>query len=251
MNYGTEVVVMDLSNKIISQFVKITNDKEKKEDFTKTYGTVVIQEGQVYVKLDGSDILTPVDTTVQVKDNDRVSVGIRNHNATIEGNFTDISASNEHVTIVDDTLNIFQHKTDVSIADTNERLDDIGANLTNVMDTVDDIVSSRDEYATKEYVNDEITKQQFFKNSPIITHVYMGDFIVLKEGLLDKEITVNGIMDDLEYVVIMSPSSPLENGLFYQACKKSADTINVRFYNQTGRNITTAYRRWNIICFCV
>ena len=86
---------MSLSNNVVSQFVKITNDYRKKEDNTKAYGKVVIYEDQQYVQLDGSDLLTPVDSTVHVKDDERVTVTIKDHNAIIDGNTSDISASNQ------------------------------------------------------------------------------------------------------------------------------------------------------------
>lgn len=86
---------MSLSNNVVSQFVKITNDYRKKEDNTKAYGKVVIYEDQKYVQLDGSDLLTPVDSTVHVKDDERVTVTIKDHNAIIDGNTSDISASNQ------------------------------------------------------------------------------------------------------------------------------------------------------------
>ena len=42
----------------------MTNDNTKKRsDKTSSYGTAVEYEGTMYVKLDGSDLLTPVDTT--------------------------------------------------------------------------------------------------------------------------------------------------------------------------------------------
>ena len=48
---------MELPNNIISQFVKITNDDNKKEIQTKAYGTVVIQGEDQFVQLDGSNFI--------------------------------------------------------------------------------------------------------------------------------------------------------------------------------------------------
>ena len=97
---------------MVSQFVKITNDYRKKENNTKAYGTVVIYDDQKYVQLDGSDLLTPVDSTVHVKDDERVTVTIKDHNAIIEGNTTDISASNEHLLEVENDLVTFKVTTE-------------------------------------------------------------------------------------------------------------------------------------------
>ena len=84
---------MKLTDNLVSQFVKITNDNGKKEETTTAYGKVVIYDNQTYVQLDGSEVLTPVTTTTEVKDDDRVAVSIQNHNAVITGNVTDPSAS--------------------------------------------------------------------------------------------------------------------------------------------------------------
>ena len=79
---------MELSNNVISQFVKITNDNKTKEENTKAYGTVVILGDEKYVRLDGSDLLTPVGTTTEIQNDERVTVSIKNHSAIITGNTT-------------------------------------------------------------------------------------------------------------------------------------------------------------------
>ena len=91
--------IMDLSNNLVSQFVKITNDREKhtQQQQSKLFGTTVIYDDKQYVQIDGSDLLTPADSTVHIKDGERVTVSINNHTAIIDGNVTDVSASNEHL----------------------------------------------------------------------------------------------------------------------------------------------------------
>ena len=70
---------MGLSSELISQLVKVTQNNEPKDKDNSAYGTVMIINGQKYVKLDGSDLLTPVTSTVAVDNGDRVRVEIRNH----------------------------------------------------------------------------------------------------------------------------------------------------------------------------
>lgn len=77
---------MDLSNDLISQFVKATNDTKKEKTEKTVYGAVKVQNGTNYVQLDGSDQLTPITTTSNVKAGDRVIVLIKNHSATVIGN---------------------------------------------------------------------------------------------------------------------------------------------------------------------
>lgn len=95
--------IMNLSNNLVSQFVKITNDREKhtQQQQSKLFGTTVIYDDKQYVQIDGSDLLTPADSTVHIKDGERVTVSINNHTAIIDGNVTDISASNEHLEAVE------------------------------------------------------------------------------------------------------------------------------------------------------
>lgn len=98
---------MSLSNDLISQFVKMTNDKaDKKNNKTTTYGTAVKYDGMMYVKLDGSDLLTPVDTTSSLHENDRVIVNIDNHNAVVNGNISNPSVSGIEITELDSKLKL-------------------------------------------------------------------------------------------------------------------------------------------------
>lgn len=99
---------MTLPYDLISQFAKITkNEKEAKKETT-AYGTVVSYDDVNYVKLDGSDLLTPVSTTVDAKSGDRVTVLLKNHTATVTGNLTAPAARNESVTIVADNITNFE-----------------------------------------------------------------------------------------------------------------------------------------------
>lgn len=84
---------MSLSSDLISQFAKITNDSaNRKKETTIVYGTAVKLNDATYVKVDGSEILTPVSSTVDVRAGERVTVMIKNHTATITGNITSPAA---------------------------------------------------------------------------------------------------------------------------------------------------------------
>jgi hypothetical protein len=79
---------MTLSNDLISQFVKVTNDDATSKKETIVYGTAVKLDGLTYVKIDGSDLLTPASSTVNIpeaEDGERVTVMIKNHSAVISG----------------------------------------------------------------------------------------------------------------------------------------------------------------------
>lgn len=82
---------MALSQEVVSQFAKTMTPKEEPKEATinATYKTI---GGKDYVQLDGSDILTPVTSTVVAETDDRVKVLIKDHSATIIGNITSPSA---------------------------------------------------------------------------------------------------------------------------------------------------------------
>jgi hypothetical protein len=90
---------MTLSSDLISQFVKATNDNKTSTEPTTTYGTTVTVNGKKYVRLDGADegVLTPISTTADTIDNERVIVSIKNHIATIMGNVSSPSARTDDV----------------------------------------------------------------------------------------------------------------------------------------------------------
>jgi hypothetical protein len=101
-----EVIFVGLSSDLISQFVKATNDKTEPVKESTVYGTTVVYGEDIYVKLDGSELLTPVDTTANVVDGERVTVMIKNHSATITGNITSPSARGKDVEMTVSSLNI-------------------------------------------------------------------------------------------------------------------------------------------------
>lgn len=85
---------MNLSNDLISQFVKVTKAETPKKETT-VYGTIVIKsDGKQYVQIDGSSMQepTPIDTTVDAANGDRVIVMIKDHKAVVTGNISSPSA---------------------------------------------------------------------------------------------------------------------------------------------------------------
>ena len=77
---------MALSNDLVHEFVKVTNDGTEIKQESTVYGTIVKLNNAAYVRIDGSDLLTPIISTVAVSDGDRVTVMIKNHTATVTGN---------------------------------------------------------------------------------------------------------------------------------------------------------------------
>lgn len=97
---------MGLSSELISQFVKITNDSKEKPKESTVYGTVKSSNDKLFVQLDGASLLTPVISTANVKDGDRVTVMIKNHSAIVTGNVSSPSASNESLLQLSEDLGL-------------------------------------------------------------------------------------------------------------------------------------------------
>ena len=152
---------MSLSNELISQFVKATKDNTKTSTETTVNGTVVEYGGKTYVKLDGSDLLTPVSTTTSVKDNERVTVMIKDHTATITGNISSPSASNSDVKEVVNQLTEFDilmsHRvTTDELSAVNAYIESLRADLIHVEKleaVLADIETLEAKFADVEYLN--------------------------------------------------------------------------------------------------
>lgn len=84
---------MALSSDLASQFAKVAaGGRDGKKEFT-VYGKALVQNGKTSVLFDGAEEATPVESTVSVKDEERVIVSVNHHQATITGNLSDPSAS--------------------------------------------------------------------------------------------------------------------------------------------------------------
>lgn len=112
---------MGVSNELISQFAKITNDqKTSRIDEVTLYGEVIEYQDMICVKFDGTEEITPVTTVVEkdeqgnitnykygaasVKTGDRVSVNLKNHSATITGNLSDPPAGRAEFKVNEDSI---------------------------------------------------------------------------------------------------------------------------------------------------
>lgn len=94
---------MSLSQDLINQFVKLTNKEEKPKEVT-VNGTYKMINGEEYVQIDGSEIWTPVTSTVEAETGERVKVMIKNHTATVTGNISSPSARSKSVNDLKDEV---------------------------------------------------------------------------------------------------------------------------------------------------
>lgn len=131
---------MSLSNELISQFVKTTKDdgSDKQKD-SKLFGTIVEYGGDKYVRLDGSDLLTPISTTTDVSNDERVTVEIKNHAAIVTGNLTAPSAKKEDLDDAVDKISDFE----IVIADKVDT-DELNAEIARIDNLISDTITANE-----------------------------------------------------------------------------------------------------------
>lgn len=95
---------MALSHEVVSQFAKLIDNSDKKDEGITIKGTYKIINNVEYVQLDGSDVLTPVESTVDAKTGERVQVLIKDHFATVTGNISSPAARSKDVKDLADTV---------------------------------------------------------------------------------------------------------------------------------------------------
>ena len=108
---------MELSRSILKEFATVTNGIERPEKTIYLRGTIKSSGDSQYVRIDGSESLTPISEIVDVKEGDRVLVTIENHQATIIGNLTKPPSSykeDEAIDKAEDALDKAESATDLA-----------------------------------------------------------------------------------------------------------------------------------------
>lgn len=122
---------MALSQDIKSQFAKAMTPKKEPTETT-VNGTFRLINGKEYVQLDGSDILTPVKSTVVADTGDRVKVLLKEHSATVNGNITCPSARSKDLDNMKDEVDEFGNtikRLDTSIQQQNTSIIQLETNI--------------------------------------------------------------------------------------------------------------------------
>ena len=157
---------MALKNDLISQFAKLANETKTTKTETTAYGTAKIQNGTVFVKIDGSDRLTPVQTAVDVEDDERVIVSVKDHSVTITGNTSSPAARTDTVKEqnkkIDEFDIILAHKVttdELSVVNaTIQNLNAIAAKYENMSAVTAEIETLQAKFAELQYLTaDEVT----------------------------------------------------------------------------------------------
>lgn len=143
---------MALSNELAKLFAKTTNDNKTTSTETTVHGTIVENDGSTFVKIDGSEVLTPVKTTASIKNGDRVTVMLKNHTAMVTGNITAPSASSSDVDRLASKVDQFE----IVVADV-VTTEELQAEVARIDTVVADNVTIHEKLTAMEADIDEIT----------------------------------------------------------------------------------------------
>ena len=223
---------MSLSNDLISQFVKITRDQtvEKKESIV--YGTTVEYESKMYVKIDGSDLLTPITTTADLQSGERVTVMIKDHTATVTGNITSPSASSIKVNkLEEDILQV-----DKLIADKAniKDLEAINATIKNLKAKdaeIENLVANKANIKDLDVINADIKSLKADKARIDVLETKYADINTLVNGHLTSE--------NIQSLHLTAANTTIENALIKDAMidTLSASKINSGIINTNNVSI--------------
>ena len=244
---------MDLSNNLISQFAKITKDQNGSSSETIVYGTAVSYGDKLYVNIDGSDSITPVVTTSEVKAGERVTILLKDHSATILGNVSNPAASTETVGKVLDEYDTIVAKIgnfELVIADkvSTEQLEAELAIINKAIigkATIEDL-----EAVNAKIKNLDVTKLEAdiaSINQAIITKAEIADLEAVRASVNVLETDVGNIetliggnltMDNIQSLVLTSSKVTVDNAFIkdamidrVSASKITAGTINTSLVN--------------------
>ena len=238
-----------MSSDLISQFVKETNNSKKENNEATVYATVVYN-GKPYVKLDGSDLLTPISTTADVKDGERVTVMIKNHTATVTGNISSPSARTADVKEIGSKISEFDivmaykiTTEDLEAANaTIENLRAKVANFTSIEAVTAEINKLQAKFASLEYVsatdvdalNADIENLQ--ASFATITDLTTEDL----ESLNAEIANLKGYTADFTYVSADVLEAIKANIKELDAKKLSAESADLKYANIDFANIGEA-----------
>lgn len=226
---------MGLSNDLISQFVKATNDNSNDKADRTVYGTIVNNGDRKYVQLDGSDQLTPFTSTSDFGVDDRVIVLIKNHTATVIGNITSPAARSADVkNAVDASAKISEFETVLATKVDTEQLNAANARI----DTLNsDTVLIKKQLLAAEGTIETLTSDNVTIKESLTAA--SGDIETLKTSKLDAssaEITYAKV-SDLEATNATINNLDATNGQFHDLATDKFNAIDAKIKQITADQI--------------
>lgn len=220
---------MKLSDELLTQFAKITNDTSKSENSSTVYGTVVEDGGTMYVRIDGSELLTPVSTTTEMKNGERVTVTIKDHTAIATGNLSSPAARTGTVNDIAQIVNSTFEMSDsgMYILGSNVKVDGSNVDITSNSDIT--LMNSKINIANSAF---NIVDGRITGLSEVVTDSIVADTAVI--GSIASEVIETNEINSKFITTEQLKSKNIEAGFI------DADEISASFITSGFANITTA-----------
>lgn len=251
---------MALSNELISQFAKITKEKNKPNNESTVYGTIVEHNGLKYVKIDGSELLTPISSTTNVDNDERVTVMIKNHTATVTGNLSSPSAKKKDVDSIGTKISEFEtiiaDKVDtIDLNAVNGRIDNLVSENVTIKDTLkansadittleadnatikDTLTANTADITNLEAENATITNKLTAVDADIES--LQADNVIIRNSLTANEAAIGSIQTDNVEITnkLTAAAADIED---LKTSKLSASDADIKYANIDFSNIGKA-----------
>ena len=239
---------MAVPNELIAKFAKLSKESKIQRETT-VFGTTVEYGGKLYVKMDGSDLLTPVATTSEISAGERVTVMVKDHTATVTGNISNPSASKGTTDAIEGEITTITAKIgnfELVIADkvSTKELQAEVAKINELMALKANIVDLNATNATIKDLNVQVAnidKALITKADIVDLDAANAEINTLKANYADIETLVGGnlTMDNIQSLVLTSSKVTVDNAFIKDAMidRVSADKINAGTINTNNVNI--------------
>lgn len=211
---------MKLSDDLVSQFAKlIKNSDENNQNGIVVEGTAVEYNEKMYVRLDGSDQLTPIiSSTTGMKNGDRVTVLIKDHKTTVTGNTSSPSVSGQEL---EDT------KTE------------IGDKITEVEILIADKVSAEELEIEKGRIDDLVSDNILVKEKLTATEAEIGKLTAKDVEITGKLEAVEGEIENLDTKFLTAEVADIKYAKIGDLEATNADIHNLKADYGEFKDLTT------------
>ena len=240
---------MALSQELLDQLVRAAKPVEQKPTEGTAYGTTVSQNGKLYVQIDGSDVLTPVSSTVKMKSGERVMVTIKDHSAVVTGNLTPQGQS-ARSDDVDDIVNEIA-EFEIIIAD-KVSVSELDAERARIDELVADNVTITGRLEASEAVISELEAENLVVTGTLTAHEAEikklsaekldAEFAEITYATVESLEAVNAVIYNLDatYATIESLEAVEAQIGVLEATTLTAEEANLRYANIDFANIGSA-----------
>ena len=151
--------MVDLSRHLLKGFADISSGDSGPEVSKTVRGTVVVEDGQKYVEIDGSSVRTPMSEVIDARAGDRVLVNIEHHVATVVGNISKPPSAykeEEAITGINTARTDFSNSIERVKSDTTTHVETlISNNNKTVSDTINKAATNLSNTISKAVVNSD------------------------------------------------------------------------------------------------